>query len=186
MPPRRALVSGNGSVVEQGWKSAGRRRSRRSPARGDSAEPRERFAAAGVAPLATADAAGRPHLVPVVFAIDGDLVYTVGRRQAQADDPRCGACATWPRTRGWRCSSTTTTDTGSRLVVGACQRRYRFDPTRRARRAVELLQARSMPQQRAVGAALAVDVDRWSRWPPRSPARAVSPRLLICARIVVS
>ncbi|MEU1619447.1 TIGR03668 family PPOX class F420-dependent oxidoreductase [Streptomyces sp. NPDC005722] len=37
-------------------------------------EARERFAAARVARLATADAAGTPHLVPVVFAVDGDTV----------------------------------------------------------------------------------------------------------------
>ncbi|MFF3323901.1 TIGR03668 family PPOX class F420-dependent oxidoreductase [Streptomyces sp. NPDC002889] len=39
-----------------------------------SAEARERFAAARIAHLATADTAGRPHLVPVVFALDGDTV----------------------------------------------------------------------------------------------------------------
>lgn len=39
-----------------------------------SREARERFAAARVARLATADAAGTPHLVPVVFAVDGDTV----------------------------------------------------------------------------------------------------------------
>lgn len=37
-------------------------------------QARERFAAARVARLATADAAGHPHLVPVVFAVDGDSV----------------------------------------------------------------------------------------------------------------
>ena len=40
-------------------------------------EARERFIAARVARLATADAAGRPHLVPIVFAIEGDRVYSV-------------------------------------------------------------------------------------------------------------
>lgn len=39
-----------------------------------SAEARERFAAARVARLATVDTAARPHLVPVVFAVDGDTV----------------------------------------------------------------------------------------------------------------
>ncbi|WP_406384699.1 TIGR03668 family PPOX class F420-dependent oxidoreductase [Streptomyces sp. NBC_01618] len=39
-----------------------------------SAEARERFAAARIARLATADEAARPHLVPVVFAVDGDTV----------------------------------------------------------------------------------------------------------------
>jgi PPOX class probable F420-dependent enzyme len=39
-----------------------------------SAEARERFAAARIAHLATADPTARPHLVPVVFALDGDTV----------------------------------------------------------------------------------------------------------------
>ncbi|HKN99113.1 MAG TPA: TIGR03668 family PPOX class F420-dependent oxidoreductase [Pseudonocardiaceae bacterium] len=34
----------------------------------------ERFRAARVARLATVDATGRPHLVPVVFAVDGETV----------------------------------------------------------------------------------------------------------------
>lgn len=38
------------------------------------AEARERFAAARVARLATVGADGRPHLVPVVFAVEGDVV----------------------------------------------------------------------------------------------------------------
>lgn len=39
-------------------------------------EARERFASARSAHLATADAAGRPHIVVVCFAVDGDEVYT--------------------------------------------------------------------------------------------------------------
>ncbi|MFE6133134.1 TIGR03668 family PPOX class F420-dependent oxidoreductase [Streptomyces sp. NPDC056437] len=39
-----------------------------------SIQVRERFAAARVAHLATADATAHPHLVPVVFAVDGDTV----------------------------------------------------------------------------------------------------------------
>jgi PPOX class probable F420-dependent enzyme len=40
------------------------------------AEARDRFAAGRVARLATADAAGQPHLVPVVFALAGETVYS--------------------------------------------------------------------------------------------------------------
>lgn len=39
-------------------------------------EARRRFAVARVARLATTGADGRPHLVPVTFALDGDLLYT--------------------------------------------------------------------------------------------------------------
>jgi PPOX class probable F420-dependent enzyme len=40
------------------------------------AEARERFAVSRVARLATADDAGRPHLVPVAFAVTGETVVT--------------------------------------------------------------------------------------------------------------
>lgn len=39
-------------------------------------EAHERFAAERVARLATADAAGRPHIVAVTFAVEGDTVWT--------------------------------------------------------------------------------------------------------------
>jgi PPOX class probable F420-dependent enzyme len=38
--------------------------------------PRDRFAAAPVARLATASATGVPHLVPIVFALAGDTIYS--------------------------------------------------------------------------------------------------------------
>ena len=40
-------------------------------------EARRRFGTAAVARLATIGPAGRPHLVPVTFALDGDRIYTV-------------------------------------------------------------------------------------------------------------
>jgi PPOX class probable F420-dependent enzyme len=40
------------------------------------ADARVRFGAARVVRLATVGAGGRPHLVPVVFAVDGDTVYS--------------------------------------------------------------------------------------------------------------
>jgi PPOX class probable F420-dependent enzyme len=39
-------------------------------------EARARLAAARVARLATAGSDGQPHLVPVTFVVDGDLIYT--------------------------------------------------------------------------------------------------------------
>lgn len=41
----------------------------------DPAEARRRFADARVARLATADANGKPHVVPVTFAVDGDHLF---------------------------------------------------------------------------------------------------------------
>jgi PPOX class probable F420-dependent enzyme len=40
-------------------------------------EARRRFAAAPVARLATATPDGRPHIVPVTFAVEGDRIYLV-------------------------------------------------------------------------------------------------------------
>ena len=40
-------------------------------------QARERFAAARVARLATASPDGRPHIVPIVFAVRGDVIYSV-------------------------------------------------------------------------------------------------------------
>lgn len=42
----------------------------------DAALARDRFAAARVARLATVGADGRPHIVPIVFALDSDVLYT--------------------------------------------------------------------------------------------------------------
>jgi PPOX class probable F420-dependent enzyme len=38
--------------------------------------PAERFALARVARLATVDPSGAPHLVPIVFALTGDVIHT--------------------------------------------------------------------------------------------------------------
>jgi len=42
----------------------------------DPGEARALFASAPVARLATVDAEGRPHLVPITFAVDGDQIVT--------------------------------------------------------------------------------------------------------------
>jgi PPOX class probable F420-dependent enzyme len=39
-------------------------------------EARERFATARCVRLATADENGKPHIVPLVFALDGDTIYS--------------------------------------------------------------------------------------------------------------
>src|SRR5438552_12236623 len=60
---------------------AGRRRLR-TEVRQDHAEVHEpRLTAARVARLATTDPDGRPHLVPIVFALDGDTLYSAVDRK---------------------------------------------------------------------------------------------------------
>jgi PPOX class probable F420-dependent enzyme len=130
-----------------------------------SAEARSRFAAASVARLATADAGGRPHLVPVVFAVAGDRVYsavdakpkrsTALRRLANVRQNPAVSLLVDHYEDDWSALWWVRADgTGRVLDTGeAVEAEY----------ALALLRAR-YPQQRATGAVLAVDVERWSGW----------------------
>jgi PPOX class probable F420-dependent enzyme len=133
------------------------------------AEARERFAAGRVARLATADAAGRPHLVPVVFAVDGDVVYSVVdakpkrttalRRLANvAENPAVALLVDHYDDADWDALWWVRADGVARVLDPAVDGE--------AQRAVQLLRTR-YPQQHAVGAVLAVDVQRWSGWSAR-------------------
>lgn len=130
-------------------------------------EARERFAAARVARLATADATGRPHVVPVTFAVEGDvLAFAVDqkpksttnlRRLANiAENPQVSVLADaydedwttlwWARADG----------TAAILPAGSPD----------AQRAVGWLRAK-YPQYRELpplGDVVLVDVLRWSGW----------------------
>ncbi len=128
-------------------------------------EARERFAAARVARLATADARGRPHLVPVVFAVDGDHIYS-------AVDAKPKRTLALRRLANVRENPAVTllvdqyddTDWDALWWVRADGRGRVLAPDdEEARRAVELLRER-YPQQRAAGAVLAVDVEQWRGW----------------------
>ena len=145
-------------------------------------QARSRFAAARVARLATAGADGRPHLVPIVFAVAGDVIYsavdakpkrtTSLRRLANVrenpavallvdhyDDVDWGALW-WVRADGRGRVLDPAGDTASSAAAD------RAADAAEARRAVSLLRDR-YPQQKAVGAVLAVDVERWSGWSAR-------------------
>jgi PPOX class probable F420-dependent enzyme len=127
-------------------------------------EARERFAAARVARLATAGAGCRPHIVPVVFAVRGDTVYsavdakpkrtTSLRRLANvAENPDVSLLVDhyeddWERLWWVRA------DGRGRVLDSQAPE---------ALRAIEWLRER-YPQQRAAGAVLAVDVHSWSGW----------------------
>ena len=130
------------------------------------AEARQRFAAAPVARLATVGPAGRPHLVPVTFAVDGDHVYTavdakpktttnLRRLRNIRRDPRVAVLADhyeadWDRLWWARAE-------GLASILG--------EPAGRAR-PLELLAAR-YPQYRVnppAGPVIAIAVERWTGW----------------------
>ena len=127
-------------------------------------EARRRFGAARVARLATADAVGRPHLVPIVFALDGDRVYsavdakpkrtTALRRLANVRENPAAAVLVDHYDDDWSALWWVRADGRGRVLEGGAEE---------AEQAVALL-AERYPQQRAVGAVLAIDVERWTGW----------------------
>jgi len=131
-------------------------------------EARRRFAASRVARLATADADGQPHVVPIVFAVAGETIYSVvdakPKRTAElrrlrnvTANPRVSVLADHYDDTDWDALWWARAD-GTARVLG-------LDESEAAS-AVELL-ARRYPQQRPLGAVLAVDVERWSGWAAR-------------------
>jgi PPOX class probable F420-dependent enzyme len=129
---------------------------------------RDRFAAARVARLATVDAEGRPHLVPIVFAVDDSTVYsavdgkpkrtTALRRLANVrTNPNVALLTDHYDDSDWTQLWWVRADgVGRVLDAGHAQ----------AQHAIELLIAR-YPQHRSeppTGPVLAVDVTRWSAW----------------------
>ena len=127
-------------------------------------DARRRFGAARVARLATADAAGRPHVVPVTFALAGDTVYsavdakpkrgTALRRLANVRaNPRV-ALLVDHYAEDWDTLWWVRADGAGRVLQPE-------DPE--AVRAAELLAAR-YPRFALRGAVLAVDIDNWSGW----------------------
>jgi PPOX class probable F420-dependent enzyme len=131
-------------------------------------QARERFAAARVARLATANAEGVPHLVPIVFAVAGDVVYsavdakpkrtTALRRLADVRaNPRVALLVDHYDDADWNTLWWVRADGLGRVL----------DPSdAEARTAVSLLSPR-YPQYRATppaGPVLAVDVHHWLGW----------------------
>jgi PPOX class probable F420-dependent enzyme len=131
-------------------------------------EARARFAAARVARLATADADGIPHLVPVVFAVDGDVVYSavdakpkrttaLRRLDNVRANPRVALLADHYDDADWNALWWVRADGSGRVLD---------PPDAEAHAAVSLLLAR-YPQYRATppaGPVLAVDVHHWLGW----------------------
>jgi PPOX class probable F420-dependent enzyme len=132
------------------------------------AEARRLFAGARVARLATVDAAGRPHLVPVVFAAAGDLVFSavdakpkrttrLRRLENVRHNPRVALLADHYDDADWGALWWVRADGSARVLE---------HDDAEARRGIELL-TRRYAQYRAAppgGQVLAVAVERWSGW----------------------
>jgi PPOX class probable F420-dependent enzyme len=130
-------------------------------------EARERFATARVARLATVGADGEPHVVPIVFALDGDtIVHAVDhkpkrtralRRLANiADNPRVAVLADEYDDAHWDRLWWVRADGAARVLESGEE----------ARRALDLLADRYAQYRAAppAGPVVAVDVERWRGW----------------------
>jgi len=134
----------------------------------DPPDARARFAAARVARLATVDAGGRPHLVPVVFVLDGDTVYTAVDDAKPKATPRLKRLANIEANPNVAVLTDHYDDDWRQLWwVRADGRARLLEPAAgEAATARELLAAR-YPQYRAApppGVVIAIDVARWSGW----------------------
>lgn len=130
----------------------------------DADAARQRFAEARVARLATITPDGRPHLVPIVFALRGDTVLSAvdAKPKRSAALARLANVATHPEAsvladhyeEDWSTLWWARGDGHARVL----------EPDRpEARDAIARLRER-YPQQRVTGAVLALDVERWSGW----------------------
>jgi PPOX class probable F420-dependent enzyme len=129
------------------------------------AQARERFAQAPVARLASVGADGRPHIVPVVFVLDGETVYSVVdskpkrttqlRRLENLRARPAAALLADHYEEDWSRLWWVRADGRARVLERGGEEE--------SERALALLSARH-PQQRAAGAVLAIDVERWSGW----------------------
>lgn len=144
------------------------------------AEARERFARARVARLATADASGRPHLVPVAFVVATRLPPRPDGGHQGERVIYSAVDAKPKRTRELRRLANVRESPVACLLVDHYEEDWgalwwvRAEGTARvleaddpeARRAHALL-AERYPQQRGAGTVLAVDVERWRGWSAR-------------------
>jgi PPOX class probable F420-dependent enzyme len=131
------------------------------------AQARERFAAARVARLATADAAGVPHLVPMTFAVVGETIYSAVDHKPKRttalrrlDNVRANPAVSVladAYAEDWTTLWWARADGRARVLEPG-------DPA--AREGVAALVAR-YPQyadRAPAGAVLAITVERWSGW----------------------
>jgi len=133
-------------------------------------EARERFASARVARLATADAGGVPHVVPLVFALDGDTVYSAvdAKPKRTSDLKRLRNVEANPHVSvladhyddDWEALWWARADGTGRVLEAA--------PDAVALLSERYARYRDAPPE---GPVLAVEVERWSGWRARRPLR---------------
>ena len=133
---------------------------------------RRRIADAKVARLATIGAGGKPHVVPITFAVDGDTIYFAvdAKPKRTTDLKRLRNIAANPSVSvlvdhyedDWTRLWWVRVDGTARLLADGAQ----------AVRATDLLAARYPQYRRARpgGPVVAISIDRISGWSPEAPS----------------
>jgi PPOX class probable F420-dependent enzyme len=136
-------------------------------------QARTRFATVRVARLATITPDGRPHLVPIVFALDADTLVTAVDAKPKSTTAlrRLANIAAHPQvavladeyTEDWTQLWWVRGDGTARVIDGAA-----------AEAAIERLRERyaQYAAQPPPGPVLAVDISRWSGWTGASPSNS--------------
>jgi PPOX class probable F420-dependent enzyme len=128
---------------------------------------RERFAEARVARLATADARARPHLVPIVFAVDADRLYIAVDAKPKSGAPlrRLANIAANPRVavlvdhyeEDWTALWWARADGTAQVLDDA-------DPAAAAGHDLLVSRYAQYGTERPPGPVVAINVERWSGW----------------------
>lgn len=132
----------------------------------DETQLRDRFASCRVAHLATVDGAGKPHVVPIVFAIDNDTIFfavdqkpkrtgELKRLRNIAENPAVAVLADHYGD-DWRALWWVRADGTARVL----------EPGPETDRAIALLMQRYTQYHGHLppGPAVAIEVERWSGW----------------------
>jgi len=129
-------------------------------------EARARLAGARVARLATAGSDGQPHVVPVTFAVDGDLIYTavdhkpkttpnLRRLRNIRENPRVALLADH-YAEDWDALWWVRVDGRASILEGSGAMQHQLDML--AERYVQYQQAR--PD----GPVIVIEAERWTGW----------------------
>ncbi|WP_131785186.1 TIGR03668 family PPOX class F420-dependent oxidoreductase [Protofrankia symbiont of Coriaria ruscifolia] len=142
----------------------------------DAGEARGRFAAARVARLATADASGQPHLVPVTFALHNDAIVTAvdykPKRSAAlkrlaniAVNPRVSLIADY-YVEDWKALWWARADGVARIVADGSAADGSAGERSAWHDAIDRLVAKysQYQQRRPAGPVILIDVHHWSGW----------------------
>jgi len=130
------------------------------------AELQQRVEQARVARLATVDAQGRPHVVPICFALAGDVVYSAVDRKPKRS-PRLKRLDNIRANPGVAVLVDHYEDDWSRLWWVRLHGRARVLEGGEERERGLALLADKYPQYRAqppVDAVIAIDLDEWQGW----------------------